>query len=161
MHQFSTFLHDISAEATLPYTLSIHKHTTVCPRRFDHIYVVTYFIKWVKTSWTYSIVGKVYTACPRSLVDSYIVSRIRKMTSLTYSINKGALVMGAMIKRKKQKKKTDRKKNMKKVCNVTNIICLWKVTFQIKKTVNVKDVAKNLVNFFCNFLHIFCTKLQC
>ena len=28
--------------------------TTVCPKSFDQFCVVSYFIKWVKTSWTYS-----------------------------------------------------------------------------------------------------------
>ena len=28
---------------------------TVCPRSSDPFYVVTYYIKWVTTSWTYSI----------------------------------------------------------------------------------------------------------
>ena len=28
---------------------------TVCPRSSDSFYVVTYYIKWVTTSWTYSI----------------------------------------------------------------------------------------------------------
>ena len=27
---------------------------TMCPRSSDPIYVVTYYIKWVTTSWTYS-----------------------------------------------------------------------------------------------------------
>ena len=26
----------------------------VCPRSFDQFYVVTHYMKWVKTSWTYS-----------------------------------------------------------------------------------------------------------
>ena len=29
--------------------------STVCPRSSDPIYVVTYYIKWVTTSWTYSM----------------------------------------------------------------------------------------------------------
>ena len=31
--------------------------TTVCPRRSDPFYVVTYYIKWVTTSWTYTTKG--------------------------------------------------------------------------------------------------------
>ena len=27
---------------------------TICPRSLDLIYIVSYFINWVKTSWTYS-----------------------------------------------------------------------------------------------------------
>ena len=29
---------------------------TVCPRSSDQFYVVTYYIKWVTTSWTHSII---------------------------------------------------------------------------------------------------------
>ena len=29
--------------------------STVCPRSLDPIYIVTYYIIWVKTSWTDSI----------------------------------------------------------------------------------------------------------
>ena len=28
---------------------------TICPRSLDPIYIVTYYIKWVKTPWTYSM----------------------------------------------------------------------------------------------------------
>ena len=38
-------------------------HCTVCPGSSDPFYVVTYYIKWVTTSWTYSISkwhGKIY-----------------------------------------------------------------------------------------------------
>ena len=31
-------------------------YTTVCPRSSDPFYIVSYYIKWVTTSWTYSIV---------------------------------------------------------------------------------------------------------
>ena len=27
---------------------------TVCPRSLDPIFIATYYIKWVKTPWTYS-----------------------------------------------------------------------------------------------------------
>ena len=30
-------------------------HTTVCPGSSDQFYIVTYYIKWVTTSWTYSM----------------------------------------------------------------------------------------------------------
>ena len=30
------------------------KATTVCPKGLDLFYIVTYYTKWVKTSWTYS-----------------------------------------------------------------------------------------------------------
>ena len=34
---------------------SIMALVTVCPRSLDPIYLVTYCIKWVKTSWTYGM----------------------------------------------------------------------------------------------------------
>ena len=37
------------------------EHHTVCPRSSDPSYVVTYYIKWVNTSWTYSIISKTMT----------------------------------------------------------------------------------------------------
>ena len=33
----------------------IKNYDTVCPRSSDPIYIVSYYIKWVTTSWTYSI----------------------------------------------------------------------------------------------------------
>ena len=33
---------------------------TVCPRSSDPFYVVTYYVKWVTTSWTYSIIHDVF-----------------------------------------------------------------------------------------------------
>ena len=32
-----------------------HNHHTVCPKSSDSFYVVNYYIKWVTTSWTYSV----------------------------------------------------------------------------------------------------------
>ena len=29
----------------------------VCPKSLDPFYIVTYYIKWVKTSWTYLIIS--------------------------------------------------------------------------------------------------------
>ena len=34
--------------------MKIRPLDTVCPRSSDHFYVVTYYIKWVNTSWTNS-----------------------------------------------------------------------------------------------------------
>ena len=31
----------------------LDQYVTVCPRSLDPLYIVTYYIKWVKTSWTY------------------------------------------------------------------------------------------------------------
>ena len=39
---------------------SIHV-LTVCPRSSDPFYIVSYYIKWVTTSWTYSINKDTYT----------------------------------------------------------------------------------------------------
>ena len=33
--------------------------TTVCPRSSDPFYTVTYYMKWVTTSWTYSIIPSI------------------------------------------------------------------------------------------------------
>ena len=32
---------------------------TVCSKSLDPFYIVTYYIKWVKTSWTYSMTKKI------------------------------------------------------------------------------------------------------
>ena len=31
--------------------------TTMCPRSSDPFYIVTYYMKWITTSWTYSMDG--------------------------------------------------------------------------------------------------------
>ena len=36
---------------------------TVCPRSSDPFYIVSYYIKWVTTSWTYSKRFKPYSDC--------------------------------------------------------------------------------------------------
>ena len=35
--------------------LNTDTDNTVCPRSSDPFYIVSYYIKWVTTSWTYSI----------------------------------------------------------------------------------------------------------
>ena len=35
---------------------------TVCPRSSDPFYVVTYYIKWVTTSWTHSNIARIWTS---------------------------------------------------------------------------------------------------
>ena len=44
----------------------------ICPRSLDPIYIVTCFMKWGKTSWTYSKIGDVcrLTATPNTLAYS-------------------------------------------------------------------------------------------
>ena len=37
---------------------------TVCPRSLGPYYVVAYYIRWAKTSWTYSILGRIAPASP-------------------------------------------------------------------------------------------------
>ena len=39
------------------------RQNTVCPRSSDPFYLVTYFIKWVTTSWTNSIMLSEFKAC--------------------------------------------------------------------------------------------------
>ena len=41
----------------------------VCPGSSDPFYIVTYFIKWVTTSWTYST-----TVCPRISNPLYVLN---------------------------------------------------------------------------------------
>ena len=48
---FSFILHHIQRM----YTLFIPDVITICLRSLDPIYIVTYYIKWVTTSWTDSI----------------------------------------------------------------------------------------------------------
>ena len=40
-------------------TLSVRKSTTVCLRSSDSFYMVSYYIRWVTTSWTYSEISGV------------------------------------------------------------------------------------------------------
>ena len=41
--------------APVPFTCSANTLNTVCPRSSDPFYKVSYYIKWVNTSWTYSM----------------------------------------------------------------------------------------------------------
>ena len=34
----------------------LNGNDTICPRNSDQFYVVTYYLKWVTTSWTYSMI---------------------------------------------------------------------------------------------------------
>ena len=43
-----------SPEMLLPYEYS-NWDCTVCPRSIDRLYIEIYYIKWAKTSWTYSM----------------------------------------------------------------------------------------------------------
>ena len=54
--------------------------TTVCPRSSDPFYVVTYYIKWVTTSWTHSICV-VICICLR-LTSSKLQCRWRRITEI-------------------------------------------------------------------------------
>ena len=57
---------------------------TACPRSSDPFYLLSYYIKWVTTSWTYSIIkigvkwmklsSNRLTACPRSSDPFYLLS---------------------------------------------------------------------------------------
>ena len=39
------------------------RRTTVCPRSSDPFYIVSYYIKWVTTSWRYSMRSLNYSCC--------------------------------------------------------------------------------------------------
>ena len=65
---------------------------TICPRSSDPFYIVSYYIKWVTTSWTYSIYlteGTVTLVPPpqmvfrpclkRSLDDTYLKTYLRSV----------------------------------------------------------------------------------
>ena len=43
---------------------------TVCPRSSDPFYIVIYYVKWVTTSWTYSIQPEV---CRKSSINSQLM----------------------------------------------------------------------------------------
>ena len=98
--------------ATKHMTLETCFISTICPGSSDPFYIVSYYIKWVTTSWTYSIDESVekralnpqlvntrwligqccapaVTVCPRSSDPFYIVSYYINWvnTSWTHSIN--------------------------------------------------------------------------
>ena len=52
--------------------------STVCPRSSDPFYIVTYYIKWVTTSWTYSI----YKCLHSVFVPWYISGELEKRVLL-------------------------------------------------------------------------------
>ena len=55
------------------------KAATVCPRSLDPIYIVTYFTKWVKTSWTGSIFfnrNNRYLNCSNKLSKTWIKKKM-------------------------------------------------------------------------------------
>ena len=56
---------------TAPNFMGIMVYYTVCPRRLDPIYVVTIYIKWVRTSWT-PYLQKIRD----SVVKNFILQRI-------------------------------------------------------------------------------------
>ena len=58
---------------------------TLCPRSLDPFYDATYYIKWVKTSWTYSIMNKFYVS-KKSCPILYCILRNLDKTSWTYGI---------------------------------------------------------------------------
>ena len=76
-----------------------HRYSTVCPRSSDPIYVVTYDLKWVTSTWTCSIIHRqksniwsvssfdINTVCPRRSDPFYMV---------TYYKN-GSLLLGHTV----------------------------------------------------------------
>ena len=45
---------DVSSTVYLPRSIYQHNSDTICPRSSDPIHIVTYYIRWVITSWTQS-----------------------------------------------------------------------------------------------------------
>ena len=58
------------------YFLDILYLYTICSRRSDPFYIVSYYIKWVTTSWTYSSIH--YTVCTIYFLFFFIVFLIIK-----------------------------------------------------------------------------------
>ena len=55
---FINYAHNISEFMKIKDHLHyLHYHYTVCPRSSDPFYVITYYIKLITTSWTYSTVS--------------------------------------------------------------------------------------------------------
>ena len=48
---------------------------TVCPRSSDPIYIVTYYISWVTTSWTYSMRNELPMTTALLVVLDSVISR--------------------------------------------------------------------------------------
>ena len=57
IYQISPFLYRQYTMKILPDFLT-YRMCTVCPGSSDPFYIVSYYIKWVTTSWTYSMVYK-------------------------------------------------------------------------------------------------------
>ena len=64
---------------------------TVCPRSSDPFYIVSYYIKWVTTSWTYSI----------SLVDFYPRKHMIEISAIVGQ-TKSVWILGLSIEREKK-----------------------------------------------------------
>ena len=57
VHNYTQYLYIVISQDQCKIFLY---HITMCPRSSDPFYVVTYSIKWVTTTWTYSTIGIVF-----------------------------------------------------------------------------------------------------
>ena len=56
------------------FTVLLDIHTTVCPRSSDPFFIVSYYIKWITTSWTYSMDAHVILGSTNSVSLSLGIS---------------------------------------------------------------------------------------
>ena len=54
-HVFLTFSIDPASLLILAASVGTKRFDTICPKSSDPFYIVTYYIKWVTTSWTHSM----------------------------------------------------------------------------------------------------------
>ena len=71
--------------------------STFCPRNYYPFYIISYYINWVTTSWTYSIIADpptffyrsrtwfTYTVCLRSLDPFHTVSYNMKLVKTSWT----------------------------------------------------------------------------
>ena len=63
------------------YTAKQTHLSTVCPRNRDPFYIVTYYIKWITTSWTDGITANVLY---KHMLGTYEKKKKEKMYALFY-----------------------------------------------------------------------------
>ena len=60
--------------------------STICPRSLDLIYIVTYYIKWVITSWTYSNLALIKSAYTNTIHVNMYCKAIFKLTTSRWNL---------------------------------------------------------------------------
>ena len=67
------------------HILNVHKYT-VCPKSSDPLYIVTYCIKWVTTSWTHSSISSTHIQCTKRDVqkDNILLPSGRSEINLSF-----------------------------------------------------------------------------